>query len=62
MKNEEEIKQIITDWFIALEKRQSVEQTEEIKKKGLWKADLKSATFEEISNGIAKTLSERIGG
>lgn len=53
-----EIKKVILDWFVALEKKQSTEQIKEVDKKGLWSADLKSASFEEISEGIAQALAD----
>lgn len=52
----EGIEGVIENWFIALEKKQSAEQIKEVEKKGLWSADLKSATFEEIKIGLAQAI------
>lgn len=53
---EEELKKIIINWFVELEKEQSAEQIKEIDKKGLWCADLKSVSFDEIANNLAKAI------
>jgi len=53
-----EIKKVILAWFVELERKQSTEQIKEVDKKGLWGADLKSASFEEISEGLAQALDD----
>ena len=56
MTTQEQLEKILEDWFIELEKKQTAEQMVEVKKKGLWEAECKSASFEEIKKGIASAI------
>ena len=52
----EVIKLAIRNYFIEADKILSEKQAKEVDKKGLWHADLKSLSFNEIENGIIEKL------
>ena len=52
------IPDIIMNYFVELEKRQSKEQEKEINKKGLWQADMKSIGFEELVKDLATAIKD----
>ena len=58
--SEKEIRELVSKTFGEEASLQGIAQDKEVKEKGLWEADLKSWSFEEINKFIAKAISKRI--